>query len=332
MKILGLVLVGLVLRFANSQPVRLERYNVDRNHISVSGISSGAAMAVQLHVAFSHTFRGVGTFAGVPYFCAQGSALDAINVCMDAPQSINVGELITEASDAANNGRIDSTNGLLQDRVYMYHGAVDDVVLPAAVEKVQEFYNNYGGNTRVQLITDGGHGMPTDNYGNSCSSSSSPYINNCGVNGAFECLNHIHGNIQAPSATLNGVFQEYQQTEFAPGTDSFESAGFMYVPSRCVDQTRACKLHIALHGCLQGREEVGDVYARNAGYNEVAESNDIIVLYPQLRADTLLGNPNGCWDWWGYEDNAFFPLEYHVRVGPQMAAVKNMLDRVVGTN
>ena len=40
------------------------------------------------------------------------------------------------------------------------------------------------------------------------------------------------------------------------------------------------------------------MYARNTGYNEVGELNNIIMLYPQAIATGM--NPNGCWDWWGY--------------------------------
>jgi hypothetical protein len=35
-----------------------------------------------------------------------------------------------------------------------------------------------------------------------------------------------------------------------------------------------------------------------SGYLEVAEANNIVVLFPQ--AIKTLDNPNGCWDWWGY--------------------------------
>ena len=46
------------------------------------------------------------------------------------------------------------------------------------------------------------------------------------------------------------------------------------------------------------RQTVGDVYATRSGYLEVAEANNIVVLFPQ--AIKTLDNPNGCWDWWGY--------------------------------
>ena len=49
---------------------------------------------------------------------------------------------------------------------------------------------------------------------------------------------------------------------------------------------------------LGGRSRIGDKYVRHAGYNEVGEANNIIILYPQVTA--TLTNPMGCWDWWGY--------------------------------
>lgn len=50
----------------------LGAYNVDPSSVSVSGISSGGAMAVQLGVAYSGTFKtGFGVFAGIPFDCAR---------------------------------------------------------------------------------------------------------------------------------------------------------------------------------------------------------------------------------------------------------------------
>lgn len=47
-----------------------------------------------------------------------------------------------------------------------------------------------------------------------------------------------------------------------------------------------------------------DEFARHAGYVEVAEANDIIVMFPQVE-NNLITNPFGCWDWWGYEGNNY---------------------------
>ena len=49
---------------------------IDRTRISVSGISSGAFMAHQFHVAHSAHIMGVGIVAGGPYYCAEGNIAD----------------------------------------------------------------------------------------------------------------------------------------------------------------------------------------------------------------------------------------------------------------
>ena len=46
------------------------RLSIDPHAVSISGISSGADMAVQMQVAYSESICGVGVFAGQAYHCA----------------------------------------------------------------------------------------------------------------------------------------------------------------------------------------------------------------------------------------------------------------------
>ena len=74
----------------------------------------------------------------------------------------------------------------------------------------------------------------------------------------------------------------------------------------------ACRLHVALHGCLQSAELLGAEFYTKIGVNEWADTNRIVVLYPQAHATTVAElsaqdfkslfntNPQGCWNWWGY--------------------------------
>src|SRR5215475_9960381 len=55
----------------------LPAYGVDIHQTSVSGVSSGGAMAVQMHIAHSAIMRGVGVIAGVTYDCADSSLQSA---------------------------------------------------------------------------------------------------------------------------------------------------------------------------------------------------------------------------------------------------------------
>ena len=86
----------------------------------------------------------------------------------------------------------------------------------------------------------------------------------------------------------------------------------------------AVGLHIAFHGCKQGKEFIGDVYARHTGLNNWAEANKIIILYPQIKS-SLPSNGNGCFDWWGYLDQ-----NYHTKKGTQMTAIAKMVQAISG--
>jgi len=90
-----------------------------------------------------------------------------------------------------------------------------------------------------------------------------------------------------------------------------------------------CRVHIALHGCKQNYDAIGDRYVQHARYNEWADTNHLIILYPQTIAGDPVTNfgtplhPYGCWDWWGYTD-----FNYAVKAGRQTATIKAMLDRL----
>jgi poly(3-hydroxybutyrate) depolymerase len=81
---------------------------------------------------------------------------------------------------------------------------------------------------------------------------------------------------------------------------------------------------VVFHGCRQSAAAIQDQFVRAAGYNRWADSNRIVVLYPQLIARWWpTYNPRGCWDWWGYTG-----ADYHTKTGAQIRAVKAMLDRL----
>ena len=78
----ALALAGVVANAA----VNLPQLNIDKTQTSVSGLSSGGFMAVQLHVGHSATFaKGAGIVAGGPFYCAEGSIVNATGRCMASP-------------------------------------------------------------------------------------------------------------------------------------------------------------------------------------------------------------------------------------------------------
>jgi len=73
-----------------------------------------------------------------------------------------------------------------------------------------------------------------------------------------------------------------------------------------------------------GKHYIGDIFVRKAEYLEVAELNNLIILFPQVEPSVISPtNPLGCWDWWGYNSK-----EFATKLGPQMNGVKKMIDTV----
>jgi poly(3-hydroxybutyrate) depolymerase len=95
----------------------------------------------------------------------------------------------------------------------------------------------------------------------------------------------------------------------------------VYVPPSCTEKP-GCRVHIALHGCEQSREVVGDDFIKESGYAEIADANRLIILFPQAKAITGI-NPQGCWDWWGYTG-----LDYLGKDAPQIAAIWAMVEHL----
>jgi poly(3-hydroxybutyrate) depolymerase len=295
---------------------------------SVSGLSSGAYMAGQFHVAFSELLVGAGIVAGGPYDCAEGQLAVALNRCMDTALGVPDPALLhRRAETLAEDGRIDPLSGLRSDRVYLFAGTADGTVAPEVVAQAVAFYRLAGlPEAAIEWVDDlpAGHGFVTEDEGNACGVTRSPFVNDCDYDQAGALLRHIYGPLQPPAETPSGALVAFDQTEFLPEATrhGMAATGFVYLPASCAEGA-VCRVHVAFHGCRQTAELVGEAFVEGAGYNRWANNNRLIVLYPQAHATAL--NPNACWDWWGYDDP-----DYMTRSGRQMAAVRAMLARLEG--
>jgi hypothetical protein len=312
---------------------RLPALNADIKQSSVSGLSSGAFMAVQFHVSFSSTIVGAGIVAGGPYYCTRGSTWllrYRIRQCMSpyfwmpAP---NATLLYEYAEGFAAIGAIDDLSNLGEDRVYVFTGGNDDTVDTSVVDQTRYFYELTGmpkANIKYVVRAQAAHALITEDYGRACEVSKPPYIADCDYDQAGAILNHIYGKLEMARAwETHGRIVTFRQTEFMLSpTSSMADKGYAYVPTPCVERA-GCRIHVVFHGCEQSAAAVGDVVYTKAGYNEWSAANDIIVLYPQVAASAL--NPHGCWDWWGYTGP-----EYATKEGSQIAAGMAMLRRLAG--
>jgi hypothetical protein len=351
---------------SDARVVQLGSYQVKQGESSVSGLSSGAFMAVQLHLAHSASFAGAGVIAGGPYRCAEsyraGAFLaqdayvqGALYICMNpltertAPDADHLAWL---ALQTAAEGRIDDVANLADDRVYVFSGTRDRVVSNKVVSRTRRFYQALGVDGERLLYDDGqpaGHAILTDNPEDSpLPANQPPYINRGGFWQSHALLRHIHPGLKPPAQRLTGELVRFDQTEFfgSEARASMSPYGYAYVP-RAVAEGAPARVHVALHGCKQGYNYVdyvngrpdtrnqppyGNRYFTTTGYNEIADSNDMIVLYPQAEGfdDGGTQNPDGCWDWWGYTSLDPEDPDYYSRNAIQIQAIHGMLARLGG--
>ena len=321
-------LLGALLSLAACNAEQIETssaaaFNIDAQRITVSGISSGAYMAGQLHVAHSALFGGAALLAGGPYHCAGGSIQKALGPCISGGDIDEAG-LLEYARIAADAGNIDSLENLANDPVWLFHAANDAVVSVDMTQAAASVYQHFTAAESIVVVTDveAVHGMPTLETGVACDTMAEPFLNACDYDAAGALLRTLYGELQGRVAATGQLVPVTQPDAAAA---SMLDEALLYVPAACRDGA-PCGVHVALHGCSQSVEKVGDAFARGAGYNEWAESNDLLILYPQVASSKVLPmNPLGCWDWWGYTGE-----DYANQNGAQVRVIKSMLDNLAG--
>lgn len=321
-----------------AEDAKLQGYAADITQTSVSGLSSGAFMTAQFHVIHSGTLVGAGVIAGGPYYCSgsyeSNSYLDnAMNTCMNP---IGLGPdseaLYAEARKVAAQNLIDNVDNLKDDKVYIFSGANDKTVTPKVVEQTYKFYRLAGlpkKNIKFSKYVNAGHAVITDNDKDvACSDTNPPFINDCDFFQSHDILEHIYGDLNEAAETLSGKIIAFDQSEFIESDrSSMSKTAYVYVPAACESET--CKVHIVFHGCEQGAAVIGDKYYRTTGYNELADTNKMIVLYPQAEpSDSIPFNPKGCWDFWGYSSPDPENPDFYTHDAPQSKAVMGMLKRL----
>ena len=399
----SLCLGGSALAADATPPQALPKLRIDLAETTVSGISSGAYMAVQMGVVKSRLVRGVAATAGGPYMCATngdvGSSTAAVSRCMqgDPMMPPAATDRLVDASDGtftysfqgkaqrdvermAKGQRIDPLGGIGRQAIWVFHGYNDGIVkLPVSQALVGWYTGRHPNGRSASGMTarlpasqvfhkddlNAGHAQIstacTGSHCNPCDVQGGAFINSCPLpaqapyDAAGSALQMFYGRLtRTGTDSLGGRFLSFGQQPYlklidgkTPVKASDEIAmgeeGYLYVPKACEDGSTTCRLHIAFHGCMQSATDMGrvtgrrDYFARNAGVNEWADQNRIVVLYPQAMPTNAVSgtalsaavnpmsaprdalgslgqamasydmsrpfNPMGCWDWWGYNDD-----------------------------
>ena len=283
----------------------LGRFPADASQVSVAGISSGAFMANQLHIAHSAGIMGAGIVAGGLFGCAVDSVTGdgvlslaslAVGPCMSTPALLQpVSFYARIVTDLAAKGWIDPPGNLVRSRVYLFTGQADKVVNSKTVELGAGLYRTLGvPSAQIDFRdrdlpgTGAGHSWVTNNFGNACDANATPFINNCHYDQAGEMLQTVYGPLQPPAVRPEGRIVPFDQTEFVPraaaAANGLADTGYLYVPRACeAGAQQPCRVAVVLHACLQSAEVLGSEFHTKVGVNEWAEQY-VLVRHGSTRA------------------------------------------------
>ena len=179
------------------------------------------------------------------------------------------------------------------------------------------------------------------------------YIEACDYDGAGGVLKHMYGDrkyradgLKQPTGPAKPEnLLVFDQSAFwinathpelkSPNLPNDGSAGtaayaYAYVPASCRKQAAAtppCRMHLYHHGC--GGPWGSDFYkgvTQNGGFNEWAEANDLVIVYPAMSSWGRTGQTRGgCWD--GYAQTG---SDYGLKSGAQISVVHNMITQLAG--
>ncbi len=338
--LLALVAAGSAAPRPAEGAAGLPRLNVVDNY--VTGISSGGYMATQLQVAHSSRFEGAGVFSAGTYWCARGSLVVALESCTAYNVPTDMSAVYAETERYARDGLIDPLQGLTTSRTWFFHGEKDPTVLRPVADHLAAFYRHYGTPLTYRDTTAAGHGWISPLGPVACAATAAPFINACPPYDAqADLLRTLRGSVKAPAASAKGTVTAFAQDPYAAPASAgvgdptrsgaaaigMGRTGYLYTPPSCARGAK-CDVVVALHGCKQTADQIGTTFVERSGLNTYADTNSFAVLYPQAAPDASFGNPNGCWDWWGYLGPG--DADYATKRGPQMVTVMAMVSALGG--
>ncbi|MEJ2384641.1 MAG: PHB depolymerase family esterase [Xanthomonadales bacterium] len=316
------LLLSLFLVPAAVQAAEPPDLGIDSDRVTVSGISSGAHMATQLHFAYSDLFSGAALLSGGPYNCAGNSLMTAMQMCMtNTEQPLPVAELAAGIRDAAAAGKIADPANLADDRVWLFRGKRDSKISAPVHWAAADLYAEFMPADHIRRVedVDAEHVFPAKGRGTNCFEIVAPYVGDCDYDAAGELLGFLYPGLEPPAPAVKTELQEVS----LPGADDADlmETAYLFVPPACEDGAGDCPLHLVLHGCAQSAEVVGTDFIELSGYLPWAEANGIVLAFPQVAKSMLAPmNPHGCWDWWGYTGD-----DYAWRSGAQMTVLADWI-------
>jgi len=314
---------------------------------SVSGVSSGADMAVNHFVAFSSSVTGAGIVAGAPYGCNLVEGSD--DKCGSAPPDTDWTKILPRLAERllerAKDGLIDPLRHLWRKRLYLFSGAKDWVVERNVMEAVRRQFGSLvgddgshpGGAVAVDYAVNATHGWIVDGAtcgpGEPGSSTSWCAPCCCSPSSLLMCEGHdlsgfllrhlLQGRMGVQRSVADAPLIEVPQAPYVAQGRTLNDSGlwraaYVYAPLKCRSRKMWCNVHVHYHGCVWGAEYTGTDLLLRLGLVEWGEAADMVFVFPQA-SSTL--DSAGCWDWTGQSGDLF-----DTKYGAQLFAVGAMLE------
>ena len=289
------------------------------DNVTISGASSGSAMAVQYAVAHSKSIVGVGAIAGPGWGCADGRISQAVNACMCGLQSFE--SKVNAARELAASGAIDSlSSGKPQAlrRAFVFHSADDPTVVVQSGKASIAFLAAFIGNgpevdwgNADDDSNHAGHGIVSPAGTDSCRvhGRETTYVRRCGAeDNARDLFRALYPDVPFDASKRVDAIQEgevwrfnqkrlIEQVKSGGSTVSWDdwswSYPWFYSTPRRKDFDMAATGYIyvpppcrqagrscRVHVALHGCKQDAKEFATRAGFNNWAEHYNVIVVYP----------------------------------------------------
>eukprot|EP00947_MAST-08B_sp_MAST-8B-sp1_P003586 g3586.t1 len=313
-------------------------------------------MAMIHGVVHGSCVQGLGIVAGSSFgcnallsTCGRESCGMADCSCQSQYQNLVDGYLQRYASS----GYIDPLTSLSGKPAFLFSGSQDSIVYSCVMESVQRQLAGLGLNIKAEYTVPAAHGWVVDGkdfpYPSSyprCGKHGPDYVEDCQYDLSKIMFEHLLApqTLQpqaavAKKANLVRINQaSYVPQGYSPGAVGLARVAYAYVPDACQPpHVDSCRLHVHYHGCGGGGAgDTGRGKPESLFYIEtpyIAESNNIVVLYPRAVAADPYGrgpNANGCWDWEGYYPgaNPYFDTYDGVQVQTVLAMVNDIANAV----
>ena len=287
--------------------------------------------------------------------------------CKQHPEYVDVDRLVEYAQNQSALGTIDGVGNLSSSQLYFYRGTHDTCYKTGTEEATLSFYSRLtldrgnGNRFAYEGSVGSNHAMPTVAWGAPCGgkgNKSFSYIEKCGYDGAGAVLQHMYRQALMPPKNgtapvpVPGNLLQFDRSAYwvnasrpelknpdlpADGSAGLSDKAYTYVPEKCRKRERhrgggaaaPCKMHLYHHGC--GGPWGSTFYegvSRHGGFNQWAEENGIVVVYPAMRSWGETGqSKGGCWD--GYAQTG---ADYGLQSGAQISVVINLIRQVAGVD